>query len=92
MTILVVFAAFLAPLLTSLLTGAFIAQGVTDRFWPIVIVRTATNAFAILTLVPLIAGSQLDAPQNAGLKAQSEGVQARRASFSTYGRTSPGRP
>jgi PAS domain S-box-containing protein len=55
MTVLVVFAAFLAPLLTSLLTGAFIAQGVTDRFWPIVIVRTATNAFAILTLVPLIA-------------------------------------
>ena len=55
MTVLVMFAAFLAPLLTSLLTGAFIAQGVTDRFWPIVIVRTATNAFAILTLVPLIA-------------------------------------
>jgi len=55
MTVLVAFAAFLAPLLTSLLTGAFIARGVTDRFWPIVIVRTATNAFAILTLVPLIA-------------------------------------
>jgi PAS domain S-box-containing protein len=58
MTILVVFAAFLAPLLTSLLTGAFIAQGMTDRFWPIVIVRTATNAFAILTLVPLIAQAE----------------------------------
>jgi PAS domain S-box-containing protein len=54
MTVLVAFAAFLAPLLTSLLTGAFIAEGVTDRFWPIVIVRTSTNAFAILTLVPLI--------------------------------------
>jgi PAS domain S-box-containing protein len=57
-TVLVVFAAFLAPLLTSLLTGAFIAQGMTDRFWPIVMVRTATNAFAILTLVPLIVQSQ----------------------------------
>src|SRR5882672_9690263 len=58
MTVLIVFAAFLAPLLTSLLTGAFIAQGVTDRFSPIVIVRTATNAFAILTLVPLIVQSE----------------------------------
>jgi PAS domain S-box-containing protein len=58
MTVLVAFAAFLAPLLTSLLTGAFIAEGVTDRFWPIVIVRTSTNAFAILTIVPLIVQAQ----------------------------------
>lgn len=57
MTVLVVFAAFVAPLLTSLLTAGFIASGITDRFWPIVIVRTATNAFAILTLVPLIVQS-----------------------------------
>jgi signal transduction histidine kinase/integral membrane sensor domain MASE1 len=57
-TVLITFAAFLAPLLTSLLTGAFIAQGMTERFWAIVIVRTATNAFAILTLVPLIVLSE----------------------------------
>ncbi len=58
MTVLVVFAAFLTPLVTSALTAAFIAQGVTDRFSPILIVRTATNAFAILTLVPLIVQSE----------------------------------
>jgi len=57
MAVLIVFAAFAAPLLTSLLTAAFIAPGLSDRFWPIVIVRTATNAFAILTLVPLIVQS-----------------------------------
>jgi len=57
MTVLIVFAAFVAPLLTSLLTAAFVAPPPSDKFWPFVIVRTSTNAFAILTLVPLIAHS-----------------------------------
>jgi PAS domain S-box-containing protein len=55
MTVLIVFAAFVAPLLTSLLTAAFVAPAPSDKFWQFVIVRTSTNAFAILTLVPLIA-------------------------------------
>jgi two-component system, LuxR family, sensor kinase FixL len=52
---LLVFGAILGPLVTSMMLAAvFAAFGLTDQFWVTVIVRTATNAFAVLTLVPVI--------------------------------------
>jgi two-component system sensor kinase FixL len=57
---LIVFGAILAPLATSvLMAGAFLVAGLTASFWLIVVVRTVTNMFAILTLVPLIMNSVL---------------------------------
>jgi len=53
--VLIVFAAVLVPLLTSMLmVGAFELEGLSDQFWLTVAARTITNTFAILTLVPLI--------------------------------------
>lgn len=55
---LIFFGGILAPFTTSLLmAGAFVAVGLTDNFWLTAIVRTVTNTFAILTLVPLIVNS-----------------------------------
>jgi PAS domain S-box-containing protein len=51
----IVLAGVLAPLATSLLVAAAaVAVGPTAPFWWTVIARTLSNAFAILTLVPLI--------------------------------------
>ncbi len=53
--ILIAFGAVLASLSTSvLMAAAFVALGISDAFWITAIARTLTNAFAILTLVPLI--------------------------------------
>jgi PAS domain S-box-containing protein len=53
--VLIVFGAVLASLSTSvLMAAAFFAIGVSDAFWMTAIARTLINAFAILTLVPLI--------------------------------------
>ena len=44
-----------APLLTSILmSAAFYAAGIDNNFWLTVVVRTLTNTFATLALVPLI--------------------------------------
>jgi PAS domain S-box-containing protein len=52
---LIAFGALLAPVSTSiLLAAAFLALGRIDNFWVTVFARALTNAFAILTLVPLI--------------------------------------
>jgi signal transduction histidine kinase/integral membrane sensor domain MASE1 len=52
---LVAFAAFLAPLVTSIAMAAvFVALGISQEFWLTATVRTITNTFAIVTLVPLI--------------------------------------
>lgn len=52
---LLVFGALLGPLLTSLAMAAvFVGLGLTEQFWLTTVVRTATNAFAVLTLVPAI--------------------------------------
>jgi PAS domain S-box-containing protein len=52
---LIAFGALLASVSTSiLLAAAFLALGVIDSFWVTVFARSLTNAFAILTLVPLI--------------------------------------
>jgi two-component system, LuxR family, sensor kinase FixL len=52
---LLVFGACLGPFLTSVaMSAAFVALDLTKQFWLTVIVRTATNAFAVLTLVPAI--------------------------------------
>jgi PAS domain S-box-containing protein len=51
----VLLAGLLAPLCTSLLVAAAaVALGVNATFWSTAIARSLTNAFAILTLVPLI--------------------------------------
>jgi PAS domain S-box-containing protein len=50
----IVLAGVVAPLFSSvLLAAAFVALQITDAFWLTVTGRTLTNAFAILTLVPL---------------------------------------
>lgn len=52
---LLVFGAFLGPFLTSVaMSAVFVAFDVTEEFWLTTVVRTATNAFAVLTLVPAI--------------------------------------
>src|SRR6185503_12343390 len=52
---LILFAGVIAPLVTSLLMVlAFSLAGITADFWLTVIVRTITNTFAIVALVPLI--------------------------------------
>jgi signal transduction histidine kinase/integral membrane sensor domain MASE1 len=54
--VLVLLAGILAPLLTSvLMVAAFSLAGIAADFWLTVIVRTITNTFAIVALVPLIA-------------------------------------
>jgi signal transduction histidine kinase len=58
MIVFIVLAGFMAPFVTSvLLATVFVVGGLTNNFWLTVIVRTITNAFAILTLVPLIVES-----------------------------------
>ena len=53
--VLVLFAGFIAPLVTSLLMVlAFSLAGIPADFWLTVAVRTITNTFAIVALVPLI--------------------------------------
>jgi signal transduction histidine kinase/integral membrane sensor domain MASE1 len=53
---LLVYGALLGPLLTSMAMAAvFVSLDLTDRFWLTTVVRTATNAFAVLTFVPAIA-------------------------------------
>jgi PAS domain S-box-containing protein len=53
--VLIAFGAVLASVSTSvLMAAAFVALGVTDAFWTMAVARTLSNAFAILTLVPLI--------------------------------------
>ena len=55
---LLVFGAFLGPLLTSLaMSAVFVQIRLTDQFWLTTVARTATNAFAVLTLVPTIAAA-----------------------------------
>jgi len=52
---LIAFGALLASVSTSiLLAAAFLALGLIRNFWVTVFARALTNAFAILTLVPLI--------------------------------------
>jgi PAS domain S-box-containing protein len=53
--VLIAFGAVLAPIATSvLLAAALVALGVVDEFWITAMARSLTNAFAILTLVPLM--------------------------------------
>jgi signal transduction histidine kinase len=53
---LIIVGAILAPLVTSAaMAAAFVALGLADDFWLTTIARTITNAFATMTLVPLIA-------------------------------------
>src|SRR6185503_11280079 len=53
--VLILFAGVIAPLVTSLLMVlAFSLAGITADFWLTVIVRTITNTFAIVALVPRI--------------------------------------
>ena len=53
--VLILFAGLIAPLVTSLLMVlAFILAGISADFWLTVVVRTITNTFAIVALVPLI--------------------------------------
>jgi two-component system, LuxR family, sensor kinase FixL len=55
MTVLIVLAALVAPFVTSVLMAAvFVAGNLTEDFWLLIVARTITNTFAILTLVPLI--------------------------------------
>jgi PAS domain S-box-containing protein len=50
----ILLAGLVAPLFTSILmAAAFVALRITDAFWLTVTARTLTNAFAILTVVPL---------------------------------------
>lgn len=52
---LIVFGGLLAPLVTSMgLAAGFALLGVSNEFWLTVVVRTLTNAFAVVALVPLI--------------------------------------
>jgi hypothetical protein len=53
--VLTVFAGFIAPLATSLfMVAAFALAGIPVEFWITIVVRTITNTFAIVALVPLI--------------------------------------
>ncbi len=53
--VLTVFAGFVAPLATSLfMVAAFALAGIPAEFWLTITVRTITNTFAIVALVPLI--------------------------------------
>jgi len=53
--VLVLFAGIIAPLVSSILmVGAFRLAAISADFWLTVIVRTITNTFAIVALVPLI--------------------------------------
>ncbi|HEY2675832.1 MAG TPA: MASE1 domain-containing protein [Steroidobacteraceae bacterium] len=53
--VLIAFAAVLGSVSTSvLMAAAFVALAVSDAFWTMAIARTLINAFAILTVVPLI--------------------------------------
>jgi PAS domain S-box-containing protein len=53
--VLIVFGALIAPLVTSVLMAwAFSVLGLTDDLWLMITARTITNAFAVITLVPLI--------------------------------------
>jgi two-component system, LuxR family, sensor kinase FixL len=53
--LLVLFSAILAPAVTSIvMAGAFAALDISQEFWLTVVVRTITNTFAIITLVPII--------------------------------------
>ncbi|WP_129777901.1 ATP-binding protein [Peristeroidobacter soli] len=55
MTNLVLIGGIAAPLITSVaMAMAFVSLGLTDDFWLTVIARTSTNAFAAITVVPLI--------------------------------------
>ena len=52
---LTLFAGFIAPLATSLfMVAAFALAGIPAEFWLTIVVRTITNTFAIVALVPLI--------------------------------------
>ena len=52
---LVLFGGLLAPALTSILMAAFFKlTGISSEMWLIVVARTVTNTFAVVTLVPLI--------------------------------------
>jgi two-component system, LuxR family, sensor kinase FixL len=52
---LVGFSAVLAPFVTSVaMAAAFLVIGISNDFWLTATVRTITNTFAIITLVPLI--------------------------------------
>ncbi len=52
---LILFGGLLAPLVTSMgLAAGFALLGVSSEFWLTVVVRTLTNAFAVVALVPLI--------------------------------------
>jgi signal transduction histidine kinase len=52
---LVAFSAILAPFVTSVvMAAAFVVIGINGDFWLTATVRTITNTFAIITLVPLI--------------------------------------
>jgi PAS domain S-box-containing protein len=52
---LILFGGLLAPLVTSMgLAAAFALFGISNEFWLTVVVRTLTNAFAVVALVPLI--------------------------------------
>ena len=52
---LILFGGLLVPAATSLaMAGAFMAFGISGEFWLTVVARTITNAFAVVTLVPLI--------------------------------------
>ena len=54
-TAFILLAGILAPLCTSLLVAAAaVAVGITTTFWWTTVARSLSNAFAILTLVPLI--------------------------------------
>jgi PAS domain S-box-containing protein len=53
--VLIAFGGIIAPLLTSVvMAGAFVAVGLSTEFWLTLTVRTITNTFAIVALVPLI--------------------------------------
>jgi signal transduction histidine kinase/integral membrane sensor domain MASE1 len=53
--VLTLFAGFVAPLATSLfMVAAFALAGIPAEFWLTIVVRTITNTFAIVALVPLI--------------------------------------
>ncbi len=79
--VLVLLAGVIAPLVTSLLmVGAFALAGIPADFWLTVIVRTITNTFAIVALVPLIvhgvAGLR-SGPRDVPLTRVAEGVDPR---------------
>ena len=53
--VLIIFGGIVAPIVTSvLMAGAFVAVGLSREFWLTSTVRTLSNTFAVVTLVPLI--------------------------------------